>query len=107
MKIHDALENTMSLLRKINAYLETKTPWKTVKEDNSEESSAATTLAISADILRIGSQLLQPVMPEKTTTILTILGAQNLPLSDTSVGTLKAGTILGEGKSPFPRIQTS
>ncbi len=107
MKIHDALENTMSMLRKINAYLETKAPWKSIKEDDSDKGSAATTLAIAADILRIGSQLLQPVMPGKTMTILKILGAENLPLSNTSVGLLKAGTKLGDGKSPFPRIQVS
>ena len=36
--------------------------------------------------------------------ILKILGAEDIPLSDTGVGLLKAGTALGEGKSPFPRI---
>jgi methionyl-tRNA synthetase len=106
MKIHDALENTLSLLRKINQYLEAKAPWKTIKEDDSQGGSAATTLALSADILRIGSQLLNPVMPEKTDAILNILGASSIPLSDTSVGLLHAGASLGEGKSPFPRIVT-
>ena len=104
MKIHDALETTLSLIRKINRYLEEKSPWKSIKEDNSQGSSAATTLALSADILRIGSQLLYPVMPEKTKTILNILGAGFIPLSDTSIGLLKAGIKLNEGKSPFPRI---
>ena len=96
----------MSLMRKVNAYLEIKAPWKSIKEDNSQKGSAATTLALSADVLRIGSQLLQPVMPSKTQSILDILGASSIPLSDTSVGKLKAGTALGEGKSPFPRIIT-
>ena len=81
MKIHDALENTLSLLRKINRYLEEKAPWKSIKEDDSQGGSAATTLALSADILRIGSQLLNPVMPEKTKTILNILGSNPLPFS--------------------------
>ena len=106
MKIHDALETTLSLLRKINRYLEAKAPWKSIKEDSSQGGSAATTLALSADVLRIGSQLLNPVIPEKTSTILNILGASFIPLSDTSVGLLKTGISLGEGKSPFPRIVT-
>ena len=106
MKIHDALEATLSLLRKINRYLEVKRPWKSIKEDSSQGGSAATTLALSADVLRIGSQLLNPVMPDKTNTILSILGANSIPLSQTSVGHLEAGAILGEGKSPFPRIST-
>jgi methionyl-tRNA synthetase len=104
MKIHDAVEHIMALIRRINVYLEIKAPWKSIKEDDSQKGSAATTLALSADVLRIGSQLLQPVMPSKTQSILDILGASSIPLSDTSVGKLKAGTALGEGKSPFPRI---
>ena len=104
MKIYDAIENTLSLLRKINRYLEEKAPWKSIKEDSYQGGSAATTLSLSADVLRIGSQLLNPVMPEKTSAILNILGASSIPLSHTSVGLLKAGTSLNEGKSPFPRI---
>jgi len=104
LKIHDALEVTLSLLRKINRYLETKAPWKSIKEDSSQGGSTATTLALSADVLRIGSQLLNPAMPEKTTTILNILGAGSIPLNETNIGLLKAGSNLGAGKSPFPRI---
>ena len=106
LKIHEALENIMSLLRKINRYLEVKAPWKSIKEDDSQKSSAATTLALSADVLRIGSQLLNPVMPEKTSAILNILGANAIPLSDTTLGLLEVGSSIGKGKSPFPRIVT-
>ena len=104
LKIHEALENIMSLLRKINRYLEVKAPWKSIKEDDLQGGSAATTLALSADVLRIGSQLLNPVMPEKTNTILNILGANSISLSDTTVGLLEVGSSIGKGKSPFPRI---
>ena len=104
LKIHDALETTLSLLRKINRYLEAKAPWKSIKEDSTQGGSAATTLALAADVLRIGSQLLNPVMPEKTTTILNILGAGTIPLNETNIGLLKPESELGEGKSPFPRI---
>jgi hypothetical protein len=45
-------------------------------------------------------------MPERTKVILTILGAHEIPLENTTFGELKAGTLLGEGKSPFPRIET-
>ena len=106
LKIHEALENILSLFRKINRYLEVKAPWKSIKEDDSQGGSAATTLALSADVLRIGSQLLNPVMPEKTNAILNILGASSIPLSDTIVGLLEVGSSISEGKSPFPRIVT-
>ena len=78
-----------------------RAPWKLVKENKSQGSVAATTLAVSADVLRISSQLLYPVMPERTTVILTILGAHEIPLENTKFGELKAGTLLGKGKSPF------
>jgi len=104
MKIHDAVENTLVLIRKINTYLEIKSPWKSIKDDNSQGGDAATTLALAADVLRIGSQLLNPIMPEKSQSILNILGASSIPLVDTSIGQLKSGVVLGEGKSPFPRI---
>jgi methionyl-tRNA synthetase len=104
LKLHTALENIISLIREVNKYLEIRAPWKLVKEDNSPGSLAATTLAVAANVLRIGSQLLHPVMPERATTILNILGADNIPLNDTRFGELKTGAKLGEGKSPFPRI---
>ena len=104
MKIHDAIENTFALMRNINAYLEIKAPWKTIKENHAQKSNAATTLALSADVLRICSQLLYPVMPTKTNSIIKILGAKNISISDTNLGKLNAGISLGEGKSPFPRI---
>jgi methionyl-tRNA synthetase len=106
LKLHDALENTMAMIRNVNKYLEMRAPWKLIKEDKSQGSVAATTLAVSADVLRIGSQLLNPIMPERTKVILTILGAHEIPLENTTFGELKAGTLLGEGKSPFPRIET-
>jgi hypothetical protein len=43
-------------------------------------------------------------MPDKTTTILNILGAGTIPLNETNIGLLKPRSELGEGKSPFPRI---
>ena len=104
LKVHEAIENTFVLIRKVNAYLEIKAPWKSIKDNSSQRSNAATTLALSADVLRIGSQLLNPVMPEKTRSILDILGASTIPLADTSLGKLKAGVVIGETKSPFPRI---
>ena len=104
MKIPDAIEVSISLMRNLNRYLETRAPWKLVKEDKSAWSVSATTLFLSADILRIGAQLLHPVMPSRIETILSILGASKIPINDVSLGLLKAGSSLGEGKSPFPRI---
>ena len=104
LKISDALEKTIGLMRTINKYLEIKSPWKTVKLDSSPKSDAATTLYLSADILRISAQLMASVMPSRIKTILKMLGADNIDINDFSTGALKPGTLLGKGKTPFPRI---
>ena len=36
MRIHDALEYTIALFRKMNVYLECKAPWKTIITDNNQ-----------------------------------------------------------------------
>ena len=104
LKIHDAIEQTFSIIRKVNAYLEKKSPWKAIKEDKSQGGSAATTLALSADILRISTELLYPIMPEKTIMILNILGCDSISSLNTTLGQLKPGTQLGSGQTPFTRI---
>ena len=68
-----------------------KTPWKTKKLNPSQKSDTATTMYLSADLLRICSQLLSPVMPEKTQQILSMLGAKNIIINDHSTGLLKPG----------------
>ncbi len=104
LKINEAIEITIGLFRELNRYLEKREPWKTVKQGTTPKIAAGTTLALAADILRIGAQLLHPVMPNRIDSILHILGAQDLDWVNFSVGLLKPGTVLGEGKSPFPRI---
>ena len=91
-------------MRKINKYLEVKSPWKSIKLDSSQKSVAATTMYISADLLRICTQLLNPIMPNKTINILNMLGSKLIPLNDYSTNLIKVGQKLGDGKSPFPRI---
>ncbi len=104
LKIPEALEKTIGLMRLINRYLEAKAPWKSVKSDSSPKSNTANTLYVAADTLRISAQLLAPVMPSRIATILKMLGADSIDMNDFSTGRLKPGTPLGEGKSPFPRI---
>ena len=92
----------MGLFRDLNKYLEINKPWKLLKQD-SDSLIAATTLYISINALYIGTQLLHPVMPTKVDLILEMLG-QNCPTNIFDVELIAAGTKLGNGKSPFPRI---
>ncbi|NQU68527.1 MAG: methionine--tRNA ligase [Candidatus Marinimicrobia bacterium] len=104
LKLSDAIETTTSLFRKLNVYLEKKAPWKAVKEDRSPKSSAATTMYVSANVLLIGARLLSPVMPSRIKDILSLLGSTSDNQAGYDFGLLTPGTIVGESRSPFPRI---
>ena len=102
LKIHNALELIMELFRSLNKYLEDKAPWKAIKIDSSQKSDAATTLYIAADILKIGTALISPVIPKKSETVFSYLNVENL--FDISFGKLKPGTKINKPENLFPRI---
>ena len=99
LKIHDAIENTISIFRKLNKYLEDKSPWKTIKED---KLLAGTTLYITIECLRIGTILLYPIIPEKSKLVLDSINCK--PDDNASFGLLKTNTKIEIVKNIFPRI---
>ena len=103
MKLHDAIENAMSLIRLINKYLEMKKPWKLVKEDKSAKSPASTCLYLAAEILRISTVLLSPIMPTKTKLTLNALSQDNEASSE--FGLLKPESRIHNPGALFPRIE--
>jgi len=104
LKIHNAIENVMSLFRDLNKYLEIGEPWKLLKK-NSKDPIASTTLYVAINALYVGTQLLHPIMPKKTLEISNILGSIDIqPISET-FDILKYNTSIGKGQSPFPRIE--
>tara|TARA_B100000029_G_scaffold513586_1_gene613636 strand:- start:2143 stop:3657 length:1515 start_codon:yes stop_codon:yes gene_type:complete len=106
LKIHDAIEDTLNILRSINKFLELKQPWKTVKDNNEQKSESATTLYIAAELLRLSTCFLHPVMPSKSKAIIEALNECSLDEYDydTSFGILKMGTEIKELNNIFPRI---
>ncbi len=62
-KLHQAIEETLELVRAVNRYLEVKAPWKAVKTEG--PAGIATTLATAAEAIRLAVALLFPVMPGK------------------------------------------
>ena len=94
----------MQLIRSVNKYLEIKAPWKLIKSNEPKSiEQASTTLYISAEILKIGSVLLNPIMPEKTKLLLNALGTDLT--EDFSFGNLKVGTEISTANNLFPRIE--
>tara|TARA_Y100001970_G_C13853126_1_gene660321 strand:- start:58 stop:747 length:690 start_codon:yes stop_codon:yes gene_type:complete len=98
-KIHDAIENTICIFRKLNKYLEDKSPWKTIKED---KQLAGTTLYISLECLRIGTILLYPIIPEKSKLVLDSINCK--PDDNPSFGLLQSNAKIEIIKNIFPRI---
>jgi len=99
-KVNEAIEETINLIRMMNKYLESEAPWTVAKTDLNR---AGTILYTAAEVLRISSLLLSPVMPSKTKTVLDILGTSEREMG--IWGVLKAGTKLQSHEALFPRIE--
>ncbi|MDP2652944.1 MAG: methionine--tRNA ligase [Candidatus Omnitrophota bacterium] len=99
LKVDEALDKTMSLVRMTNKYIEQQAPWKLAKTDLSR---AGCVLYTATEALRLSAVLLQPVMPQKAQKVLEILGAEGSRLT---WGELKPGTKLKPHDALFPRIE--
>ncbi|MDD3375663.1 MAG: methionine--tRNA ligase [Candidatus Omnitrophica bacterium] len=99
MRIHEAIEEVLILVRSVNSYLEKQAPWKVAKEDLNR---AATILYVATEALRISAVQLLPVIPGKALEVLDILGARD---TRSKWGELKSGLALKEHQALFPRIE--
>ena len=102
MKVNEAVQETLQFIRAINRYMEVSRPWNLVKTNKEK---AGTVLYFAAESLRLGLQLLHPIMPARTEKMLAMIGVTEPNFTDRSWGVLKAGTALGEFEVPFPRIE--
>lgn len=104
LRVHNVIENILQLLRATNRHLESNAPWKLVKENHRR---AGEVIYEGLEALRIAAICLSPVMPEKTTELLTRLGQ---PIEEFRLdphgrwGRLRPGTQIAEGPPLFPRI---
>ncbi len=105
LKIHDSLELIFSMIRKINKFLEIKEPWKTFKEFPNQTEITATTLYVAIESIRICSELLYPVMPEKTMKVLSAIGSVDINQGDLKFGKIKSDQNINVIPSLFPKIE--
>ncbi|UCH09538.1 MAG: methionine--tRNA ligase subunit beta, partial [Fidelibacterota bacterium] len=101
MRLHEAVEAILDLVRQVNTYLEKTQPWHQIKTAKEQTGS---TLYHAAEALRIAAQLLHPVMPSRMDMVRRMIGAADIPLADFTWGGLQPGTSLEEGGAPFPRL---
>jgi methionyl-tRNA synthetase len=103
-----ALESIWELLAKTNRYLNESSPWA-LTEDLAQRPRLATILYTSAEIIRIATVLLAPILPESCKLVWKQLGLQSA-LKSQRIGELKWGGLPVGGKpgeiSPvFPRLE--
>jgi methionyl-tRNA synthetase len=107
MKLDHSVSAVMSVVRKINVYLQERAPWSLAKQDGTE-AEVAHCLYTAAECLRVCAALLYPVMPEKMLTLRTALGmADAKPHLGklTEFGVLIPGSEISQPGALFPRIE--
>jgi methionyl-tRNA synthetase len=102
LKVHQAIEETLQVVRRLNKYVTETAPFKTAKGD---PVAAGRSLYTVLEGLRHAAWLLAPVMPAKMSELLVAIGADPEPgrLADLCWGGLPAGALLVEGDALFPR----
>jgi len=98
MKINEGIEETFQFIRGVNKYMEKTAPWKLAKEN---AAAAGSVLRTAAEALRVGSLLLEPVMPNRTKIVLDTFGSTS---NDISWGGLSSGFVIKQHDILFPRI---
>lgn len=98
---HTALEQTWAVLGDTNAYFADQAPWVLRKTDPERMN---TVLYVALEVLRIVSILVQPVMPDAASKLLTLLGQPDGSRNFVDVATpIAAGTELPKPVPVFPR----
>ncbi len=103
LNISQLIDDVMSVVRDVNKYLEIKQPWKTLKVDQSNY-DGLNTLSISAEAIAQATKILYPVIPGKSTSILSILGLNSKDFNNFEFGFLVNNNISKHGPL-FPRIE--
>jgi methionyl-tRNA synthetase len=109
LDISRALEGLWTLVARVDGYITETTPWKVAASaEPADREKLATILYTSAEVIRIITALVHPVLPDATTKIWAQLGLGDIAhaeLKNIQWGGLAAGTKLGELTPVFPRAE--
>ena len=102
-----ALESVWEFLARANKYINESAPWA-LTDDPSQIPRLATVLYTSAEVIRIATVLLAPVLPESCQSVWKQLGMstdlKSCRIDELKWGGLPVGTAIGEIKPMFPRL---
>ena len=114
LNFSEALKGLWALVAEVDGYLTATAPWKRPPERTEAEQAAvqARVLGTAAEVIRIVTALVYPVMPDAASKVWRQLGqgdiaeaARNGFLNEVAWGGLKAGTQFGEPAPLFPRAE--
>jgi len=107
LKFHQIIEETLQVVRRLNAYINDQEPWALAKAGKRERLD--TVLHVVARGVVIALQLLTPVMPTKTAEALSWFGIVRTgdasPSRGIDANLLKVGAPVVAGKVLFPKIR--
>ena len=105
--ISDAIDNVIEMLSRANKYIDETTPW-TLAKDESQKDRLATVLYNLLEAIRWGATMLYPIIPDTAAEILEKLSAGEVDFesigTEEKFGGVKVGTVLGDSRVMFARI---
>jgi len=108
LRLDHGIYGVIEMVKATNRYLELKQPWTLAKAE--DKTPLHHTLYSAAEVLRVASVMLEPVMPSKMMQLRAVLGLAGKPgvISDAVVyGQLVPGSVLGAIQPLFPRIEVA
>jgi methionyl-tRNA synthetase len=103
-----ALEQIWALIAAADKYLTVEKPW-TLGESPEDQQRRATVLWTTAEMLRIVTVLIHPILPESTAKVWALLGQSGavggVEIEGLRWGQLAPGRALGKSQALFPRIE--
>lgn len=105
LKVNEAIEEIMEVLRSCNKYIDESTPWTLAKVESKKE-RLATVLYNLLESIRICAILLSPFIPDTASKILEQLNTKATSYESVNFGTLEENLKLNEPQILFNRIET-
>ena len=105
LKVNEAIEEIMEVLRSCNKYIDETTPWVLAK-DETKKDRLATVLYNLLESIRICAILLSPFIPDTSNKILEELNTKETSYDSLDFGKLEENLQLNEPKILFNRIET-
>ena len=106
-RIADAIDSVIEMLSRANKYIDETTPW-TLAKDESQKDRLATVLYNLLEAIRWGATMLYPIIPDTAAEILEKLSAGEVDFesigTEEKFGGVKVGTVLGDSRVMFARI---